>query len=132
MTDDFGMTRVEAVQFLLLTEIFLDVSIELEHRTPLTVSFREGMFTTRGGETVLHEVDSLDEQSLQEQAVQTELFPEDPPHRPCETAPPGTGSPCTCDFDCDNYWIQASWKPSPPEALRVFMEYDDLTGEFDE
>jgi hypothetical protein len=27
--------------------------------------------------------------------------------RPCETAPPGTGSICRCDYDCDNYWIRA-------------------------
>lgn len=102
-----GMTRVEAAKTLMLTEIFLDVRVEMENRKPLTVSYRKGLFTTQGGETV-REVESLDEQALQEQgqAVQFELFAETPP--------------------------EDSWEPSPPEAFRVFEEYDDLTGEFDE
>lgn len=28
-------------------------------------------------------------------------------HKACETAPNGTGSRCTCDFDCANYWLRA-------------------------
>jgi hypothetical protein len=28
-------------------------------------------------------------------------------HRACETAPNGTGSRCTCDLDCANYWLRA-------------------------
>jgi len=28
-------------------------------------------------------------------------------HRPCVTAPNGTGSRCTCDYDCANYWLRA-------------------------
>jgi hypothetical protein len=28
-------------------------------------------------------------------------------HRACETMPNGTGYPCTCDFDCVNYWLRA-------------------------
>lgn len=28
--------------------------------------------------------------------------------RPCETAPNGTGSRCTCSFDCANYWLRAN------------------------
>lgn len=108
LTDDFGMTRVEVGKTLLLAEVFTDIRIDLPHRTTLTVSFRQGKFMTKGGDIVLHEVESLDEQALQEQAqaVQLELFPENPP--------------------------EDSWEPSPPEALRVFEEYDDLTGEFDE
>ena len=102
---EMGMTRVEVGKTLLLAEVFTDIRIELPHRTTLTVSFRQGKFMTKGGEIVLHEVESLDEQALQEQA-QFELFAETPP--------------------------EDSWEPSPPEALRVFREYDDLTGEFDE
>ena len=25
----------------------------------------------------------------------------------CVTAPNGTGSRCTCDYDCANYWLRA-------------------------
>lgn len=25
----------------------------------------------------------------------------------CETAPNGTGSQCTCNFDCANYWLRS-------------------------
>lgn len=25
---------------------------------------------------------------------------------PCETAPPGTGAACLCDFLCDNYYLR--------------------------
>lgn len=25
----------------------------------------------------------------------------------CASAPNGTGSRCTCDFDCANYWLRA-------------------------
>ena len=103
---EMGMTRVEVGKTLLLAEVFTDIRIDLPHRTTLTVSFRQGKFTMKGGETVLHEVESLDEQALQEQAQVIELFVEFPP--------------------------EDSWEPSPPEALRVFEEYDDLTGEFDE
>jgi len=28
-------------------------------------------------------------------------------HRACETAPNGTGSRCSCSFDCANYWLRA-------------------------
>ena len=29
-------------------------------------------------------------------------------HRPCVTAKNGTGSRCTCDYDCANYWLRAA------------------------
>jgi hypothetical protein len=29
-------------------------------------------------------------------------------HRPCVTAPNGTGVRCTCDYDCANYWLRGS------------------------
>lgn len=114
----FGMTQAEAAQFLLLVEIFLDISIDLEHRTTLTVSFREGRFTTQGGETV-REVESLDEQALQEQLELFHCVDElDRVARSCDPEE---------DDSCED-----SWEPSSPEALRVFMEYDDRTGDFDE
>lgn len=37
--------------------------------------------------------------------------------RPCKTAPNGTGSPCTCDFACVNYWIRADPAFQPPQPL---------------
>jgi hypothetical protein len=101
---EMGITRAETGKILLLVEIFLETRIDLPHRETLTVSFRGGRFTIQGGK--MREVESLDEQALQKQAQVIELFPEEPP--------------------------EDSWEPSPPEALRVFQEYDDLTGEWDE
>src|SRR5579859_4883243 len=104
LVDDFGVTRDEVAKLLLLTAVFLNVRVELESGEMLTVSYREGGFGIQGGKMV-REVESLDEQALQEQAVQLELFPED--HR------------------------EDSWESSPPGTLRVFEEYEDLTGDFD-
>lgn len=28
-------------------------------------------------------------------------------HLACETAPNGTGTRCSCSFDCANYWLRA-------------------------
>jgi hypothetical protein len=27
--------------------------------------------------------------------------------QPCSTTLNGTGRPCTCDYDCVNYWLRA-------------------------
>lgn len=115
----FGMTPAEAAQFLLLAEIFLDVSIELEHRTTLTVSFRGGMFMTQGGE-VVREVESLDEQALQERAHLIAAIEKE------------MDRIRSLDLEKEDPREEDSWEPSSPEALRVFTEYDDLTGDFDE
>jgi hypothetical protein len=34
-------------------------------------------------------------------------------HRACETMLNGAGYPCTCDYDCVNYWLRAKGYGAP-------------------
>jgi hypothetical protein len=57
---------------------------------------------------MMRELESLDEQALQEKSSPVEFFPE------------------------YQHPDEDDWQPSPRERMRVFEEYDKLTGDFDE